>query len=116
KLRIADNDIELVVDQGVDDRKPLLSLFLTRQNDWVVWSPQGPYDYSAETAENLIGWHKNTGRVEGPVEFQKADVYRKEFHTPGLLGQLLGQGNARRPEGKPGLTVWIGELGRRPAL
>src|SRR5262245_1779844 len=116
KFRIADNDIELVVDQGVDDRKPLLSLFLTRQNDWVVWSPQGPYDYSAETAENLIGWHKNTGRVEGPVEFQKADVYRKEFHTPGLLGQLLGQGNARRPEGKPVLTVWIEELGLRPPL
>src|SRR5262249_57803602 len=107
-----DRDIPLVVDQGIDDRKPLLSLFLTRRGEWVGWSPQGPYDFSVKAAEDLVGWHKNTGRAERPVEFQKAEVYRKEFHPPGLLGHAIPRASAEGPRAKPALTASIGEMGR----
>src|SRR5262249_35394505 len=79
-------------------RKPLLSLFVTRPApgaapEWVAWNPVGPYDASGPTAENQIGWHRNTGKPQAPTLFVPADQYRKEYHRPGILPHLIARGN-----------------------
>ena len=37
---------EVVLRTGNDVGVPLLSLFLTTNNEWVMWTPQGYYDAS----------------------------------------------------------------------
>src|SRR5262249_12360256 len=53
----------------------------------------GPYDASGPTAENQIGWHRNTGKPQAPTLFVPADQYRKEYHRPGILPHLIARGN-----------------------
>ena len=89
-------DVVLRVGQAIDERKPLLSLFLTRgdtpeQRAWIGWSPLGPYESSGRDAERLLGWHFNTGKAAAPTRFALADQYRR-FHRPGLLKDLIDGG------------------------
>lgn len=92
-------DVTLAVGQGVDERKPLLSLFVTAagaaRREWVGWSPVGPYDSSGREAERLIGWHVNTGETDKPpARFALADQFRKDNYKPGILKKLIDHGNA----------------------
>ena len=87
--------IVLPVDQAVDERHPLLTLFFTRPNaagdrDWIGWSSQGPYDTSGPQGESRLGWHINTGKPDAPTSFAKADQYAEaEYFEPGLLKQVV---------------------------
>ncbi len=99
-LRIAGKgDVALTISQGIDERKPLFSLFVTvdrrlKKWDWVGWSPVGPYDSSDRAVERLIGWHENKGTIERPViRFSLADEYRRDYFKPGILKDLLDYGN-----------------------
>jgi WD40 repeat protein len=122
-------DVALLVGQGIDERTPLLSLFITQPGkakvrQWIGWSPVGPYDFSDGDAERLIGWHRNTGEVERPVTFALAKEYRKEFHKPGILRDLVESANTgkaletwkKKHEKKiePVMSLWIAEA--RPGL
>ncbi|MCI0459726.1 MAG: hypothetical protein L0Z62_22475, partial [Gemmataceae bacterium] len=70
-LRVQDGQgqgrtVTLEVGQGVDERKPLLSLFVTRggkpeERDWLGWNPLGFYESSSPRAERYFGWHFNRG-------------------------------------------------------
>lgn len=91
-------DVQVPVSQGVDERKPLLTLFVTRggpqaPSDWVAWNPLGPYEASARKAERHIGWHVNTGQPKEPATFALADEYRKENYKPGILKRLIDKGS-----------------------
>jgi WD40 repeat protein len=99
-LRIAGKgDVALTLSQGIDERKPLFSLFVTvdrrlKKWDWVGWSPVGPYDSSDRTVERLIGWHENKGTIEKPaIRFSLAQEYRRSYFKPGILKDLLDYGN-----------------------
>jgi WD40 repeat protein len=88
--------VVLPVDQAVDERRPLLTLFFTRANaagarEWIGWSPQGPYDTSGPKGESRLGWHINTGKADAPTSFAKADQYRKEYYKAGLLKFLVAR-------------------------
>jgi hypothetical protein len=87
--------VGVVLGQGVDERKPLLSLFVTRDAppEWVAWTPLGPYDASGREAERYVGWHFNPPRLGGAVRFARADAYRERLNKPGLLKALLAHGN-----------------------
>ena len=99
-------DVTLRVGQGIDERKPLLSLFVARgdapeRRAWIGWSPLGPYESSGPDAERLLGWHFNTGRREAPTRFALADQYRK-LRRPGALKDLIDHGGpAPRPAPEP---------------
>ena len=87
----------LPVRQGVDERKPLFSLFLAEADgrheaQWVAWSPLGPYDASSRAAERLIGWHFNTGDDTAPAVYAHAEQYRGTFYRKGLLPLLVENG------------------------
>lgn len=86
--------VALEVGQGVDDRKPLLSLFIIQAAggpEWIAWTPQGPYDFQGRTIDQHLGWHFNPGRLEGAAKFEPLSnpVYQKQFHRPTLLGPLV---------------------------
>ena len=63
-------DVKLTVEQGIDVRKPLFSLFVTRadkdaKQQWLGWNATGPFDSSEREVERFLGWHFNTGLPGG---------------------------------------------------
>jgi WD40 repeat protein len=124
-------DVVMRVGQGIDERKPLLSLFVTaggkpEERRWIGWNPSGPYEVSAPAAEQYLGWHFNTGKPDAPTSFAKADQYRKEHSKPGILKLLVQraslsaaledwqkQEEARLPH-EPRIGLWIDEVGPTP--
>jgi len=100
-LRTADaggpRSVAVRVEQAVDQRLPLCSLFLSHDAQrnawsWIAWSPLGPYEASDRAVEKLLGWHFNTGDPAIPVRFAGVDQYREKFFGPGLLGRLIEEG------------------------
>ncbi len=129
----AARDITLKVGQGIDERKPLLSLFVTtagkvEERRWIGWNPNGPYEVSSPAAEQYLGWHFNTGQPDAPTAFAGADQYRKEHAKPGILSLLIERGSLgpaleawqkqeeTRLPSEPRLGLWIDEVGPTPPL
>jgi WD40 repeat protein len=120
-------NVQLPVGQGVGDRKPLLTLFVTRGEkpqtfEWVGWSPIGPYDSSGAKADRSIGWHfNNTDQPEKASSFALASEYRKQ-HREGILKHLVARGSLapalkdwqeedqKKPLPRPKMTSWIDEI------
>src|SRR5262249_14422458 len=86
----------LKLDATIDERKPLLSLFVRRDRDWIGWSPSGWYESSGLKAEDYIGWHVGTGKEDRPIEFAVAKQY-KELRKAGALRELLDSGKVIPP-------------------
>ena len=121
--------VELVVGQGIDEQKPLLSLFLAGEKQavrqWVAWTPTGPYDASGKEAERYLGWHFNPMRLEEPAKFARADAYRGRFFKPKLLKALVSHGDYHKaieeidkppPVPKPDLDVEVNGPGSQLLL
>jgi WD40 repeat protein len=88
--------VSLPVDQAVDERHPLLTLFVSQKNqkggrDWIAWNPQGPYADSGRQAETYLGWHINTGNPAQPTSFARAGEYRAKYYKEGLLRHLVAR-------------------------
>ncbi|HEX5272088.1 MAG TPA: WD40 repeat domain-containing protein, partial [Gemmataceae bacterium] len=100
-VRVGGRDVTLGVGQGVDERKPLLSLFVTAadkagRREWVGWSPVGPYDAGSRETERLVGWHVNTGATDRPpARLALAEQY-KDNYKPGILQKLAEYANVGR--------------------
>jgi WD40 repeat protein len=120
----APREVEVLVGQGIDERKPLLSLFVTRGDKpevrkWIGWSPNGFFEASDRDAERYLGWHSNTDKAEKPTVFAEAREYRERFHKPGLLkalaahadlGGALEEIDRPKPLPRPGLSLSIPEV------
>jgi WD40 repeat protein len=92
-------DQKVTVGQAIDERKPLLSLFVTRgaraaDHHWLGWTPHGPYEASDPRAEQYLGWHFNTGDRQAPTRFARAGEYRKQYYRDGLVKDLLARADA----------------------
>jgi hypothetical protein len=103
--REAPRDIALTLEQACDERKPLATLFLAKQDEWLVWNPCGPYDASGERAATLFGWHFNRpGEPEAPTQFALASDPAYQFNRrEGLLRTLLEWGELPPPPAPPGI-------------
>lgn len=96
----AARDVRMTVAQGTDERKPLLSLFVTRdgpvnRRNWIAWTSMGPYDSSSPQAEEHLGWHFNPDKMRDgePVSFARADKYRDSFQKRGILEHVIRRAN-----------------------
>lgn len=113
--------VQLVVAQGTDERKPLVALFIAGDaaQDWIGWSPLGPYESSGDAAEQLLGWHFNTGLASQPARFAAAGEYR-HLRREGLVEQLLRQGaliDAPPPRlERPSTSIRIKQPGFEPLV
>ncbi len=118
--------MNLPVGQGIDERKPLFSLFVKSTRDgkpheWIGWSPVGPYDASSAAAEQYLGWHFNTGDEQRPTTFAPADQYRKQYYKEGILKYLVAKGETaaaidawekdRPAPARPVMTPFIDPIG-----
>lgn len=100
-LRIRQEDglrsVPVRLEQAVDQRLPLASVFLSHDDrrkawSWIAWSPLGQYESSDRSAEKVLGWHFNTGDARAPVRFAHVDQYREKFFGRGLLENLIEDG------------------------
>ncbi len=117
----------LGVDQGIDDVKPLFSLFVIggEKPQWIAWNPNGPYDPGpGGTGEGRIGWQVNPNKPGQPVEYSSAAKYRKEYRRDGIVRHLVETGNLAdalrawkdEPVPPPGLSLSINEIAPDHAL
>jgi WD40 repeat protein len=123
--------VALQVGQGVDERNPLLSMFVTREGrarvlEWIAWSPLGYYDASAPIAERHLLWHFNKGKRDEPTATALTGQFRQEYWRQGLLKFLVARASLggaledwkkeqqRKNRPRPNLMMWIDELGPDP--
>lgn len=103
--------VKVRLSQAIDERKPLLSLFVTRDDDWIGWSPMGPYEASGLRAETYLGWHQGTDNPERPTAFALANQFQEKYRKPGVLRELLATGKATPPQPppppKPRMTLFM---------
>jgi WD40 repeat protein len=118
RIRGRQEDTVLRVSQGVDEAKPLFTLFVTHaakpeDRAWVGWNPLGFYDASDRRAESYLGWHRNTGDGDHPTTFALIDQYRKWYYDKGILQTLVKE--ARLPRDRkpyeearaPSMSLWL---------
>ena len=67
--------------------QPQLSLFISKTNDWIAWTPQGFYNAS-KGAEQYIGYHINHGSNH-EAEFLDISRFRKQFYRPDLITKAI---------------------------
>jgi len=85
----------------------LLSLLVTVDGHWVLWSPLGHYDASAG-AERLIGWHVN-GAPGRASEFFTIGRFRLRLLRPDVIDRVLDTAD-------PALAQTLADRDRAAAL
>ncbi|MGO8898011.1 MAG: caspase family protein [Isosphaeraceae bacterium] len=86
--------VEVTLTAGSDFVEPLLSLFMAKDGEWILWTPQGYYDASLG-GDRLIGWHVNQGRNRA-AKFYLAHQFRKQFYRPDIIDKVLQTGDVRQ--------------------
>ncbi|GAA6213245.1 hypothetical protein NBRC116602_29860 [Hyphomicrobiales bacterium 4NK60-0047b] len=71
----------------------LVSILHTKNNQWIIWTPQGYY-WSSGFGSNLIGWHLNQG-VDKEARFIKARQMNRYLNNPDIIIRALQIGSAR---------------------
>lgn len=82
-------DVKLV--EKADWVKPILSVFIANDGEWVVWTPQGYFDASPNGAR-LIGFHVNRGKDKS-ARFYEAGQFRKQLYRPDVIDKVIETGN-----------------------
>jgi WD40 repeat protein len=65
----------------------VVSVLVTRDNEWVVWTPQGYYAASAAGGA-LIGWQLNRGANQA-AEYVTSEQVRKTLHRPDIVERAI---------------------------
>lgn len=68
--------------------KEELSLFVTKDGEWIIWSPDGRYDQSSPTAGNLIEWRYQTF---SRIEVKKPKDNRRAYCRPHIIRSIMTQ-------------------------
>ncbi len=67
--------------------RPQLNIFVSKDNKWVVWTPEGFYNAS-KGAEQYIGYHINQG-ADKEAKFLDVSRFRKQFYRPDLITKAI---------------------------
>ncbi|NLR92249.1 caspase family protein [Flammeovirga agarivorans] len=93
---VSSSDDQTIKIWNIESGELLLTLFLSKSNEWVVWSPKGYYHASAG-GEQYIGWLINSGLGE-LGEFHKVNFASKEFHRKDIIQQIFKKGSFQEVE------------------
>ncbi|MGE4518454.1 MAG: caspase family protein [Desulfobacteraceae bacterium] len=66
---------------------PYLNIFISENNEWVVWSKSGYYNSSIE-GDRFIGFHVNNGPEKESDYFPSSRFY-KTYYTPELIENII---------------------------
>ncbi len=69
--------------------KPVLSLFVGLDREWVFWMPEGYYDTSAIGDRRYLKWHRNGPGADQPTDIFPADRFEAELRRPEVLTTLI---------------------------
>ncbi|MGQ9575815.1 MAG: caspase family protein [Thermoguttaceae bacterium] len=72
--------------------QPLATLFVSSDQQWAFWTPEGYYDAS-ENGHTLFGWLVNPRTLEVLPDFYRADQFHKTLERPEVLQRLLRDGS-----------------------
>ncbi len=72
--------------------EPVLTLYVDRFNEWVIFHPQGYFDASGLDGPSLFGWQINRGRNLSP-RFEEAGHLQKIYERPDVIRSLLQNAN-----------------------
>lgn len=72
--------------------KPSLSLFISSDNEWVMWTNEGYYSASAG-GEKFIGWQINSSENK-LAQFYPSSAFRNQFFKPEMIRSILNDPNA----------------------
>jgi WD40 repeat protein len=65
----------------------LATLFVTNDNEWICWTPEGYYAASAG-GEKYIGWQINQG-MEKAAKYYPVYTFRGQFYNPELVKRTI---------------------------
>lgn len=81
---------------------PLLSLFVGRDREWVLWMPKGYYDSSVTGDSRYLGWHLNKATIANPApsDYVPLLTYERALRQPrwaegNLIDRLLDAADDR---------------------
>jgi WD40 repeat protein len=77
---------------------PQLTLFVSKDNEWVVWTPHGYYNASKKGA-NYIGFHINHG-AEHEAEFLTVGEVKRLLYRPDIVAKALRGEDITKEENK----------------
>lgn len=107
---------------NVNDATEAMSLFITADNRWIAWTPEGYFDHSSELAQlsqdqiltrglrpveqsqgrasKFVGYHINQGHASTP-KFILSEQIQRNFYRPDLVFQKF-QTSSAFPDGDNG--------------
>ena len=89
--RMQDPEDSLLIVPGWN---PVMTLFIARNRQWALWTPEGFYNASVE-GDELFGWQVNRGFGMDPAVFPAAR-FRQELERPDLMRRLLEAGSLQK--------------------
>ena len=78
---------------NIDTGANLLSLYITNDNEWIVWTPQGYYSASAG-GEKYLGWLMNHG-IDQLSSFYPSHTFRGKFYKPEVIRSVVEYGELK---------------------
>ena len=89
---------------SVADRvEPLLSVFLAKDGEWIVWTPDGYYDASPH-ADKYLGFHINQGKDRAALWFT-AKQFEQQLYRPEIIDQIISTGRRFGEDAPPRPTI-----------
>ncbi len=81
---------------------PILNLFFTNDNQWIVWSKSGFYDASLH-GDELIGFHVSHGE-DKTADFYLSDRFAHTLYRPDVIREIIECGSEEQALKKFGLA------------
>jgi hypothetical protein len=98
---------------NVRTQEQVVSLFVTKNGEWVMWTPQGYYTGSPG-ADKIVGWQINRGSDQVP-DFVGAEQLRRHLNRPDIVEKAISLASAEQAvRESPGTTFKLGDLLARP--
>ncbi|MEM7550067.1 MAG: caspase family protein [Bacteroidota bacterium] len=79
---------------NIESGENVLTIFISEDDQWIVWTPIGYYMASAG-GERYLGWHINRLPTR-LAEFRPSYVYRKKFLRPDILKKSFELGSVKK--------------------
>ncbi len=80
----------------------IISLFVSRNNEWICWTPSGYYQASAG-GEKYLGWLVDRG-LKQPADFYPARAFSSKYHRPDIVQLTLQTGREQEAIARLGVT------------
>lgn len=78
---------------NVATRELIVTLFVAKDGEWVMWTPQGYY-LSTPGGDDLVGWHINRGAGKS-ADFIAARQLKEHFFRPDIVDDAIRRASAK---------------------